>query len=857
MGFNITGFLLLLTSGIILAQTPGAIAPQPVQTNPADVSAKGNAKILGYVVDSTLTKAVEFANVALYNSLTNELVDGAVADDKGKFILNRVVPGTYRLLFSFLGYTNKQVDNVLIGKGQTRDMGVIRLIPSTRTLNEVTVAGKKALVEDRVDRLVYNADSDLSAKGGDATDILKKVPMLSVDLLGNVTLQGSSSVRVLINNKPSSILAGNLADALRQIPADLIKTVEVITSPSAKYDAEGSGGIINIITKKNTLQGLHLDVDGGVGNRNSTLGLNGSFRRGKFGLNLNGNGRIIYNPSASDLDQTTFLASGATPVQTHQRIDAFDKGTFAQYALGMDYDLGKNESLTAGVRLGIRNLSQDQHQLTSLLSSERVAAPVKRDVNTQNLSNSIDVNVDYLHTYPRSGDGPQKELSLSTQYSRSNLTNNFDANNLDTVGLISSRQRNLNFATNQEFILQADYQTPVNKLFQVEFGAKNTFRRVTSDYTYLLAGTTTEFTVDPNRPSGLLYYDQNIAAAYLSTTLTLPGGLVIKPGVRYEYTTIQAQTGGSQTGASQTGGSQTGGSQTGASSTGGPASISIPDYGRLLPSINIGKKVGESGSLKFGYTRRIRRPFIDDLNPNFNTANPLNIRIGNPYLKPETVDRIEVGYSTQLKKTYLNFSLYTRLNTDDIQSISQRSDTLIGAVVTRVTNLGKEYNYGTNVFATFNLTPRWSVNTNLDVMYRFIQGLTLDINGVSTLISNEGFRWGGRMDTQLQFDNGWALQANIGYRGKDINLQGYRIGFAQYSLGGRKNFSNKRGSLGVAAENFLTRGMGFTSVLNSVQFNQDFRQYIYNASVRATFSYKIGNLNGAKVKKGKSLSDEN
>ena len=176
--------------------------------------------------------------------------------------------------------------------------------------------------------------------------------------------------------------------------------------------------------------------------------------------------------------------------------------------------------------------------------------------------------------------------------------------------------------------------------------------------------------------------------------------------------------------------------------------------------------------------------------------------------------------------------------------------------MTRVTNIGKEYNYGSNVFVTLNPTARWSVNANLDVMYRFIQGQALDVTGLSRMISNEGFRWGGRLDTQLQLDQGWAMQATIGYRGRDINLQGYRIGFAQYSLGARKAFTNKRGSVGIAAENFLTRGMGFTSVLNSAQFDQDFRQYIYNASVRATFSYKFGSLNGAKVKEGKSARGE-
>jgi outer membrane receptor protein involved in Fe transport len=811
--------------------------PDQLRTGSSDKAPKGNAKITGYALDSTMRKAVEFANVALYETSSGKLVDGTVADEKGKFTLTRLVPGTYRLLVTFLGYNTRTIEPVELTPGQTKDLGVIRLSASTRTLSEVTVAGKKALVEDKVDRLVYNADSDLAAKGGDATDILKKVPMLSVDLLGNVTLQGSSSVRVLINNKPSSILAGNLADALRQIPADLIKTVEVITSPSAKYDGEGSGGIINIITKKNTLQGLHLDVDSGLGNRNATLGLNGSFRKGKLGVNLNGNGRLIYNPSASDLTQTTFLSPDASPVRTNQHIEAFDKGVFAQYALGLDYDLAKNQSLAAGARFGIRNLNLDQHQSTTVLSSARPMLPSKRDVYSQNLSNTIDVNIDYLHTYPGTDEGPKKELSLSAQYSQNNLTNNFDANQLDTVGFISSRQRNLNDATNQEFILQADYQMPLSGRLQLEFGGKNTYRQVGSQYQYLKAGATSDFVTDDSRPSGSLDYGQNIAGAYVSTTLTTRSKVSIMTGLRYEYTSIMARTGGS--------------------SAGGLGPISIPDYGRLLPSINLAKKIGENATLKLAYTRRIRRPFIDDLNPNFNTVNPLNIRVGNPYLKPETVDRIEMGYSTQVKKTYLNFTLYTRLNTDDIQSISQRSDTLVGAVVTRVTNLGKEYNYGSNVFATINLTPRWSINANLDIMYRFIQGLALDITGQSTMISNQGFRWGGRMDTQLQLDKGWAMQANIGYRGRDINLQGYRVGFAQYSLGARKDFTSKRGSIGLAAENFLTRGMGFTSVLNSAQFNQDFRQYIYNASVRVTFSYKLGTLNGAKVKKGKSLNEEN
>ncbi|MBC7569496.1 MAG: TonB-dependent receptor [Spirosoma sp.] len=820
-----TGILVLLTVGTLLAQQT---TPDSTNRTPARVNLpKGNAKITAYVVDSTLTKAVEFANIALYTAPGNALVDGTVADDKGRFSLTRVAPGTYKILISFIGYKVKTIAGVVISKGEVKDLGVIRLSTSTQTLAEVTVEGKKALIEDKVDRLVYNADADLSAKGGDATDILKKVPMLSVDLAGNLSLQGSSNIRVLINNKPSSILAGNLADALRQIPADQIKTVEVITSPSAKYDAEGSGGIINIITKKNTLQGLHLDVDAGAGNRTSTLGLNGSFRKGKLGVNLNGNGREIYNPSASDLNQTTFLSESATPIRTQQHATGFDTGLFGQYALGLDYDLTKNQSLTAGARFGVRNLNRDQQFATSTFSGLTAGTPSLRNVTSHDLSNSVDLNVDYLHTYKTVDDEPAKEFSISSQFSQNNLTNNFDASQLDSTESVRSRQRNLNFNTSQEFVLQTDYLTSLSRNQQIEFGAKDTRRQVNSTYQYLLAGPTSAFSPDDRRPAGSLDYAQNIAAGYVAYTLITPSKITIKGGLRYEYTSIGASAAGQ-----------------------GP--INIPDYGKLVPSLNISRKINDRTTLKFAYNRRIQRPGIQDLNPNFNATNPLNIRIGNPYLKPEVTDRVELGYSTNAKKTYLNVTLYTRLNRDDIQTVSQRSDTLAGAVVTRVQNVGKEFNYGTNIFVTVNITPRWTLNANFDAMYRYISGLALGITGESITLTNTGVRMGGRFDTQIQFDKGWAVQANFGYRGRDVQLQGYRIGFAQYSLGGRKSFTNKRGSIGLAADNFLTNGQRFTSVLNSAQFNQDFRQYIYNSSIRLTFSYKIGSLKGAKIRKGKS-----
>jgi len=205
-------------------------------------------------MDGALNKPVEFATVALINPLTDKPIGGTTSDEKGRFTISTVSAGTYRIVVSFMGYESKTINNVVV-KTTELLLGVIQMQPDSRMLNEVVVTGEKPLIEDKEDRLVYNADKDLTNAGGTAMDVLKKVPLLTIDPDGTVQLKGSSSIKVLINNKPSSIMARSISEALQMIPAELIKSVEVITAPSAKYDAEGTAGVINIITK-NQLQGI-------------------------------------------------------------------------------------------------------------------------------------------------------------------------------------------------------------------------------------------------------------------------------------------------------------------------------------------------------------------------------------------------------------------------------------------------------------------------------------------------------------------------------------------------------------------------------------------------------------------------
>ncbi|MES2519164.1 MAG: outer membrane beta-barrel family protein [Bacteroidota bacterium] len=782
---------------------------------------KGNSKITGYIIDSAATAAVEFANVALINRDTKKPVDGTIADEKGKFSMTKIAAGNYKLTISFIGFESKVIDNIVIEKGKDVDLGVIKLATLSKMLDGVTVTAEKALIEEKVDRLVYNAEKDMLAKGGDASDVLKKVPMLSVDLDGNVSLRGTTNIKVLINNKPSTIVASSIADALKMIPADLIKTVEVITSPSAKYDAEGSAGIINIITKKSSIEGLTLSLDSGVGLRASNLGLNGSYRSGKFGMTLGGFGRVFYNKAATTLDQST-IKDGVTQL-TKQSSDAQDNGLFGRYNLGFDYEISKKQSLSSSIAFGTRNLDRNQDYITQSFADSKLNSTSYRNVDSKDLSNSVDINVDYVRTFK-----PQQEWSISTQYSKSTLTNNYDANILNSVNELLSRQKNINGNTNQEITIQTDYQTPIKQNQMFEVGVKTINRQVDSDYQYLFAGSTGLFSSDAKNPAGLLNYKQNITAGYLSYTYSTKNKYTFKVGTRYEQTTITAND--------------------------QKSNIAIPSYGNLVPSINISKSLGNS-TLKLAYNNRIQRPGLQQLNPNVNTANAQNISIGNPSLKPEVTNNVELSLSTNINRTYLNLSLFGRQTNNSIIRLSSPSDTLAGAIVTTFQNIGKQQTFGANLFGNTYITPKWSLNGGIDMFYSYLDGQAQNANGTFSTISNSGVTVNGRLMSQLSLPNGWGLQAFGGFRGTQVQLQGSQIGTGMYSLGVKKDFVNKKGSIGLAAENFFG-GMTMTSTLNSAQFSQVSVNNIYNQNIKLTFSYKIGNMKFVEQKKSKSVKND-
>lgn len=775
---------------------------------------KEPTRIIGVAKDLKTGQPVGYATAALYKAGSDVSTAGAVADGEGVFYITGFTTGTYELQLSFLGYeTVKRTVNVNSVESDI-NLGEIAMSDEGVALQEVTVQGQRELIEERVDRTIYKAENDKTTAGGDATDVLRRVPMLSVDLDGNVSMRGSANILVLIDNRPSAIAASSIADALRQIPADEIKAVEVITSPSARFDAEGTSGVINIVTKKNNLQGMTLNINSGAGLRGSNLGLQGSARKGKMGFSLGGFGRSGYNILGSFENQQITNGANGTITRTVQSADTKRQEIFGRYNFGVDYEIDKYNFITGAVNFGIRNSQNWQENfMTQSFLNDVLRAQQNREINTLDNSNSVDVSLNYTKTFEKRG----KELSFLTLYSLNNRENSF-TNTLfeDDLEDILSRLKNINPSKNEEFTVQVDYVTPVDQKGTqiIEYGAKNILRKAYSDFAYFQAQGANGAFVELEDPtlSNEFSYDQNVTAGYLSYTLQFLKNYTLKPGLRYEYTTINADF------------------KT-------EFEAEIPSYGTLVPSLNASRKLKNGNMIKAAYNRRIQRPSLRFLNPNIEASNPQQLSQGNPTLDPELTDNYELGYSTFIKGTTLNFTGFYRNTTGSIQAIRDvRND---GIIFTSFENIGQEQALGTNLFFNVNINNKLSLNGGMDLYYSMLDnGLT----NPQFAAQNEGWVVSGRMFGNYTLPKDWQIQVFSFARGRQVQLQGTSGGFAAYGLNFNKQLKEKRGSLGFGAENFLMKEFVIRNEIVTPTIMQNSTNRIQNMNFKINFTYRIGKM---------------
>jgi outer membrane receptor protein involved in Fe transport len=692
-----------------------------------------------------------------------------------------------------------------------------------KTLKAVTVRRRKPLIEERIDRTVYNVEGDLTILGGDATDALRRVPLLSVDIDGNVTLRGSSNFKVLINGKPSTITADNLAAALKQIPVDQIKSVEVITAPSAKYDADGSAGIINIVLKQDRLKGVILNPDMAIGTRASFLGLNGGYNNRKMGFSVGGFGRAAYNVTGT---YNNFQEVGTASID--QKAGIRKNEISGNYNSGWDYDMDKNNFMSASFRYSVLNNHTDQDNLlTAFYEGAILDSTQLNQVQTTNRSGTVDLSLDYTHSFAR----PRREFSLLALYSHTNRTNGFtnvqqDPDNDTLIG----RWKNVDANSNQEITFQADYQTPVDSAQLFEIGAKYIIRDVISNYNYMSA--VGSEALSPEQSPALTNqfdYHQNVTAAYLEYTWSPRSVYSLRAGARYEYTSISAHLRDPDT-----------------------AITGIPSYGVLVPSLNLARRLKNGKLIKLAYARRIQRPSIQYLNPNFVASNPGNISTGNPALGTEHTDNVELAYNTTVGALALGFAGFYRHTTQAIETVSEPVHN--GDTIERTfANIGKESTWGINSFGNLDIGEKLSLSGGADLYYTTLVNAppSADSADASLAGHNKGWIFAARLSGGYTFRKGWTIYLYSYYRSRQVLLQGFQTGYPYYSLTLKRDLPNKRGTIGLGAENFLGPGIAVKDYVTTSSLNQSTTTVTHTLSLRVYASFRFGKLKVEKAARNK------
>src|ERR1035437_6974943 len=348
---------------------------------------KATGKISGKIADAQTGAPIEYTSIRLFSQDQNKLVNGVIADSKGIFKLFNVPDGKYKVVFDFLGYQKIEKTNVVLNKdNRSITFDDIKLTSSQTTLQGVTITANKPLIENKIDKMVYNTEKDISSLSGVATDVLKKVPQISVDIDGNVELQGNSNIRFLIDGKPSVLFGSNITDVLQSIPASQIQNIEIITSPGAKYDAPGTGGIINIILKKNKAMGFNGNLSLSVGTRLENGSLNLNMRHGNFGMNafFSGNGQLL-STTVNKMDRKTQDSTTTTHLLQDGNSD-FTRDGF-QSGIGMDWDLTKRDNISATINYNYFEYASKGRANRQTLLQNDLGNPLS-DINDQILTSN-------------------------------------------------------------------------------------------------------------------------------------------------------------------------------------------------------------------------------------------------------------------------------------------------------------------------------------------------------------------------------------------------------------------------------------------------------------------------------------
>lgn len=782
-------------------------------------------KISGVLTDSTTNAAVPYATVALMEG--QKVIKGTTTEETGKFILTDLPTGSFSLTVSFIGYRSLTIPVTLTTQKNNLDLGTVKIPVESKILEAVTVKGEKPLIEDKGDRLVYNAESDISNAGGTAADVLRKVPGVTVDLSGNVQMRGNSNIKVLINGKPSTMMARNLADALRQMPANLIKSVEVINSPGAKYDAEGSGGVINIITKKG-LQGFNGSVNATIGNFNSGAGTSLSYKKNKLGISLSVNGYQYRNYFRNNSTRTTYkttLDSEIDNIMNQSLIyDNTGRGGFGQMSIDYDFDSTSRMNFSADI-WGGKYPNNSIQSFTLFDGRENQLDAYRNETEFLNPYGNGQLDLGYTKNFKK----PEQEFSILGQYSRMPDNYFYKTTRYSSEDEIHSRQQSTNYSRNKEYTLQTDYVHPFvlngrkdTTTISIEIGAKGIYRDIGSEYRVKDAVGEAELVESPNLSNDFDYI-QKVYSGYTSLRISNKRKWSLNAGLRLEHTDINGDFRTTKT-------------------------MLNSYYKNLIPSVTLSKGI-KSHTIKISYNQRIQRPMIWFLNPWVNESDPKNIWTGNPDLNPELSHASEVGYSLNTEKgTSINSALYFRLVDNAIDFPSTVMDS--GIVVTTPKNIATRKAYGLNVNVAGKLNKDWNINGGGD--FGFIQ---LE-SPLSLVKEKTGTIWTLNFNTTYKLPKGFSIQANGNYFSGWINLMENHSAYYWYGISGKYEFLKEKASLTLNVNSPFSKGVSQKREQSGSNFRTDSNSFFITRTVRLTFEYRFGQMSENSGRKSKKINND-
>jgi outer membrane receptor protein involved in Fe transport len=777
-------------------------------TAPGQPVSQATGTISGKVVESKSNLPVEYANIVILN-MDSSLVNGSITTNEGIFIINHVPFGRYRMKVSFIGYEEVWVDTLFLNnRNKNIYFEKILLQQSAAVLTNVQITGQRSVLEMQIDRKVFNVDQSIVSQGQSATEVLETVPSVEVDMDGNVSLRGSGNVTILIDGRPSAMMGSDVATALKQIPANMIESIEIITNPSAKYDPEGMSGIINIKLKKDRKGGLNGVVSAGYGTWNKyNASLNLNYRTQKYNLftSYSTNNRNFFRTG------TTFTTNKQDPDSFYYTSqDMFMRGQHNSHMFrgGADYYINKKNTLSAFFTINSSTRSSND-TVNTIYQDANLTSSAIADRISGNEDRGYGYNM--VMTWQKVFNKPGQELLVDANYSFNNDDEEADYMDEYTLfdyqpSLLEAMERKWAIDRNTVASLQLDYTHPITATTKLEGGARIGYRKLDDDQDASFFDPMNDVWMPDSNRINRYIYDEVIAALYATYSGKL-NKLTYKAGLRFE----QTMTKGNLVNEADTFQNQ---------------------YPALFPSAHFSYKLNKDNEFQLSYSRRISRPRSGMLNPFSDYSDPMNIRQGNPFLEPEFTNSIELGYSRFFKKASLISSIFYRQVNDQIERFKIINPE--GVTVMTFRNLTKGVQYGYELIGTYNAYKWWTLTANFNMNQRI-----LDAEKIQPGLSNSGLMWSVKMMSTMNLKTGTSIQLSGNYSSPRILTLGVSAPRYGMDIGVRQSLMKNRASLSLRVSDVFYTSSWIMSLEGS-GFSQEIERYFDSRVAFLTFTYQFG-----------------